>query len=123
MKSLLRVAALRQFINFYLGEFIVQLITLADFYNVKPLLEKSIDMLKFLPNVSNVEKLRVAIKVRSMSLEVVAIPCCGSNSRFQDVAIASLSKADVAELIAAGFKDLGDDRWQKIVSKCHTVMR
>ena len=51
------------------GEFIAQLITLADFYDVKPLLEKCIDMLKFLPAVSNVEKLRVAVKYNSTELE------------------------------------------------------
>lgn len=48
----------------------MQLITLADFYNVKPLLEKCIHMLKFLPNVSNVDKLRIAVKTNSTCLEV-----------------------------------------------------
>ncbi|KAH7705256.1 hypothetical protein AAVH_27542 [Aphelenchoides avenae] len=89
-------------------EFIVPLVTLADFYNVKPPIEKYVEMLKVLPNVSNVDKLRVAIKVNSTSLE--------------DIRIASLSKADIDELIAAGFKDLGDNRWQKIVAKCHSMI-
>ncbi|KAH7698259.1 transport and golgi organization-like protein, partial [Aphelenchoides avenae] len=51
------------------AKFLVPLVTLADFYNVKPLLEKSIDMLKVTPNVSNIVKLRVAIKVNSASFE------------------------------------------------------
>lgn len=52
------------------AEFLVPLVTLADFYNVKPLIEKYVKMLKVAPNVSNVDKLRVAIKVNSTSLEV-----------------------------------------------------
>ncbi|KAH7699282.1 galectin-3-binding protein, partial [Aphelenchoides avenae] len=51
------------------AEFLVPLVTLADFYNVKPLIEKYVKMLKVAPNVSNVDKLRVAIKVNSTSLE------------------------------------------------------
>ncbi|KAH7697535.1 hypothetical protein AAVH_35381, partial [Aphelenchoides avenae] len=89
-------------------DFVVELITLANYYNVKPLLEKSVDMLKYWPSVSNVEKLRIAMKVNSVSLE--------------DVVIASLTKADVVELIDSGFTDLGDARWRKIVSKCLSVM-
>ncbi|KAH7705258.1 hypothetical protein AAVH_27544 [Aphelenchoides avenae] len=90
------------------SEFIVQLVTLADFYSVTPLLEKCAEMLKFLPNVSSVDKLRLAAKLKSTSLE--------------DVVIASLSKAEIAELIAAGFMDPADDRWQKIVSKCLSMI-
>ncbi|KAH7705257.1 Protein BATH-25 [Aphelenchoides avenae] len=91
------------------AEVLVPLVTLADFYNVQPVIDKCVGMLKALPSVSNIDKLRVAIKVNSTSLEDVVV-------------IASLSKADVGELIAAGFKDLGDERWQKILSKCHSVM-
>lgn len=48
----------------------MQLLTLADFYNVKSLLTKCLDMLKFLQHVSNVEKLRITVKFNSTSLEV-----------------------------------------------------
>ncbi|KAH7705255.1 hypothetical protein AAVH_27541 [Aphelenchoides avenae] len=86
-------------------------------------------MLKVTPNVSNVDKLRVTIKVNSTSLEdavidslsmadIVELTAAGLS---KDVVIASLSKADIDKLIAAGFKDLGEDRWQKIESKCRSM--
>ncbi|KAH7693337.1 hypothetical protein AAVH_39631 [Aphelenchoides avenae] len=90
------------------AEYIVPLVTLADFYNVQPVIDKCVEMLKVLPNVSNVDKLRAAVKGNSTSLE--------------DVVIASLSKTDIDELIATGLTDLGDGRWQKIISKCHFMI-
>ncbi|KAH7684565.1 Protein BATH-25, partial [Aphelenchoides avenae] len=84
------------------AEFIVQLITLADFYNVQPVIDKCVAMLKFTPTVSSVDKLRIAAKFKSTSLE--------------DAVVAALSKADIDELIAADFKDLDAACWQKIVA-------
>lgn len=62
----------------------MQLVTLADFYSVTPLLEKCAEMLKFLPNVSSVDKLRLAAKLKSTSLEVTlaGIPMCLKSSGF-----------------------------------------
>ena len=48
----------------------MELITLADYFGAPQLLEKCVGILKDLPSVSKAEKLRVALKLNSATLQV-----------------------------------------------------
>ncbi|KAH7703177.1 kelch-like protein 5-like protein, partial [Aphelenchoides avenae] len=51
------------------GEFIVQLVTLADFYHVKHVMNHCVGIIGLLPNVPKMDLLRTAVKINSEALE------------------------------------------------------
>ncbi|KAH7699281.1 hypothetical protein AAVH_33614, partial [Aphelenchoides avenae] len=51
------------------SEFLVPLVTLAQYFNVKPAMVKRIEMLARLPCVSKLDKFRVALEIHSSALE------------------------------------------------------
>ncbi|KAH7662581.1 hypothetical protein AAVH_43457, partial [Aphelenchoides avenae] len=83
------------------GEFLVPLVTLADYFNVKPVLDKCVALAGSLSSVPNLDKLRIAFK-----------------NRLDEQAFASLSKDDARKVLASDLKNqLDGARWQKLLER------
>ncbi|KAH7693158.1 hypothetical protein AAVH_39812, partial [Aphelenchoides avenae] len=82
-----------------------QLITLANYYDVKPLMKKSIELAASSPDIPNTEKLLLAVRADAVELE--------------DKMIESLTIDEIRELLRSGLDaELGEERLRKILRKC-----
>ncbi|KAH7705254.1 hypothetical protein AAVH_27540 [Aphelenchoides avenae] len=85
-------------------EFLVPLVTLADHFNVKPVLDKCVALAGSLSSVAKLDKLRIAFKTGSKALE--------------EQVFASLSKDDVRNVLASDLKSqLDGARWEKLLER------